>query len=102
MSDWRQSLREREYGSLDEHRSYFRSIGPRSRLYEFTVPTLFVHGENDPRIPVETVSEFASDIQKQGTKTDLLVLEDEGHRISDNNNRATMCRRTLEFLRETV
>ncbi|TKX82797.1 S9 family peptidase, partial [Halorubrum sp. SS5] len=50
--DWRRSLREAEYGSLEEDREFLESVSPINNIERIEAPLFVLHGENDPRVPV--------------------------------------------------
>jgi dipeptidyl aminopeptidase/acylaminoacyl peptidase len=55
--DWRQSLREAEYGSLADDRKFLESISPINNADRIDAPLFVLHGENDPRVPVGEAGE---------------------------------------------
>ena len=49
--EWRRSLRESEYGSLEKHSDFFDQIAPLNHSHKITAPLLVFHGRNDTRVP---------------------------------------------------
>jgi len=99
---WRRSLREAEYGSLDEDREFLESISPINSADRIDAPLFVLHGENDPRVPVGEAEQIVEEVQAQGVPVELLVFEDEGHGISKRENRIEAYTRVVDFLDEHV
>ncbi len=91
-----------EYGDLNDKqiKEFLYELSPINHIEKIRTPLLLIHGENDPRVPVEQARDIAERLEKQGGKTELLVFEDEGHSISKQQNRLTAYRKTYEFLTE--
>lgn len=100
--DWRQSLRESEYGSIASDRDFLESISPKRNVTAIDSPTLLIHGANDPRVPPESVNEFAEELRDQKVTVEKHVLEQEGHSISTTESRATVYRKLATFLKDNV
>jgi len=98
---WRRSLREAEYGSLDEDREFLESISPINNVSAIDVPLMVLHGENDPRVPVGEAEQIAEQAAEH-VPTELLVFDDEGHGFSKLENRIEAYRRIVDFLEEHV
>ncbi len=97
---WRRQHREAEYGSLQET-EFLESISPINSIENITAPLFVLHGENDPRVPVEEAEQIASEASEH-VPTETLIFEDEGHGISKLENRITAYRRIVSFLDEHV
>ena len=98
---WRRSLREAEYGSLEEDREFLASISPINNVEKIAAPLLVLHGANDPRVPVGEAEQIAEEAAEH-VPTELLVFEDEGHGFSKLENRIEAYRTIVEFLGEHV
>jgi len=101
-SDWRRSLREAEYGSLDEDREFLQEISPTNNIENITAPLFVLHGENDPRVPVSEAEQIVDDVRDQGVPVRKLIFEDEGHGFSKLENRKQAYSAVVEFLDEHV
>jgi dipeptidyl aminopeptidase/acylaminoacyl peptidase len=98
---WRRELREAEYGSLAEDRSFLESISPINNIESIAAPLFVLHGENDPRVPVGEAEQIAEEASEH-VPVEKLVFEDEGHGISKLENRIEAYTRVVEFLDEHV
>ncbi len=98
-AEYRRALREAEYGPLTDE-EFLKEISPITHAERIKAPLLVVHGENDPRVPVEEARQIAETIKARGGKVELLIFPDEGHGISKLSNRLTFYRRMVEFLDE--
>jgi len=95
---WRRSLREAEYGSLEDDRELLESISPINSMDRIEAPLFVLHGENDPRVPVGEARQVAEAAEAAGVPVETLVFEDEGHGISKRENRIEAYAAIVEFL----
>ena len=100
--EWRRELREAEYGSLTEDRELLESISPITNAEEIASPLFVLHGENDPRVPVDEAEQIVEAVDKQGVPVRKLVFEDEGHGITKLENRIEAYAEIVDFLAEHV
>jgi dipeptidyl aminopeptidase/acylaminoacyl peptidase len=100
--DWRRSLREAEYGSLDDDRELLERISPINHLDAIDAPLFVLHGANDPRVPVDEAHQVAAAAREQGVPVRERIFDDEGHGFSKLENRITAYREIVEFLDEHV
>ncbi len=100
--DWRRSLREAEYGSLEHDREFLESISPINHVEEIEAPLFVLHGENDPRVPVGEAEQIAAEASEQGVPVRKLIFEDEGHGFSKLDNRIEAYSEIADFLDEHV
>jgi len=122
--DWRRSLREAEYGSLDDDREFLESISPIHSADRIDAPLFVLHGANDPRVPVDEAEQIVEDVRErggaersegapdertgsgatreQGVPVEKLIFDDEGHGISKRANRIEAYTRVVEFLSRHV
>jgi dipeptidyl aminopeptidase/acylaminoacyl peptidase len=99
--DWRRELREAEYGSLEEDREFLESISPLSNIQAIEAPLFVLHGENDPRVPVEEARQVL-EAAREHVPVRELVFEDEGHGFSKLENRVEAYTAIVEFLDDYV
>lgn len=66
-------------GTPDELPDLYRERSPVTHVASITRPVLVLHGENDPRCPVEPVRRMAADAASHGVPLELHVTADEGH-----------------------
>ena len=100
--DWRRSLREAEYGSLDEDREFLESVSPINNIERIEAPLFVLHGENDPRVPVGEAEQIVEEAREQGVPVRKLIFEDEGHGFAKLDNRIEAYREIVDFLAEHV
>jgi len=100
--EWRQELREAEYGALTEDREFLESISPINNVERITAPLFVLHGANDPRVPVGEAEQIAREVGDQGVPVEKLVFDDEGHGISKRANRIEAYGRVVDFLEKHV
>jgi dipeptidyl aminopeptidase/acylaminoacyl peptidase len=99
--DWRRSLREAEYGSLADDREFLESISPINNVDAIRAPLFVLHGENDPRVPVDEARQIA-DAAAEHVPVRTLVFGDEGHGFSKLDNRIEAYTAIVDFLDEHV
>ena len=99
--DWRRSLREAEYGSLEDDREFLESISPIHSIDRIRAPLFVVHGANDPRVPVGEAEQIAT-AAADHVPVETLIFDDEGHGLSKLENRITAYREIVTFLDEHV
>jgi dipeptidyl aminopeptidase/acylaminoacyl peptidase len=84
---YRRSLREPEYGSLEEDREFLESISPIHKAENIKAPLMVVHGKNDPRVPVGEAEQIVDRVQSNGGTVEYLLYGDEGHGLAKLENR---------------
>ncbi|MFB6124591.1 MAG: alpha/beta fold hydrolase [Halanaeroarchaeum sp.] len=99
--DWRRSLREAEYGSLEDDREFLADISPINNIASIAAPLLVLHGRNDPRVPVEEAEQIAEEAAKH-VPVETKIFADEGHGFTKLENRIEAYRLIVEFLEEYV
>jgi dipeptidyl aminopeptidase/acylaminoacyl peptidase len=97
---YRRSLREPEYGSLENDRELLESMSPIHKAGEITAPLMVIHGKNDPRVPVGEAEQIVDRVRKNGGTVDYLLYEDEGHGLAKLKNRLDAYPKIAVFLDE--
>ena len=97
-SSWRRADREREYGSLSQHRELLERISPIHNIERITLPLLVVAGDNDPRVPLFESEQVVARVRDAGGTVEFLHYADEGHKISKLTNRIDSFTRMATFL----
>ncbi|MGM0606012.1 MAG: S9 family peptidase [Halobacteriota archaeon] len=100
--EWRRSLREAEYGSLEDDRDFLESISPINTIDAIDAPLFVLHGANDPRVPIDEAEQIVDAAKKQGVPVRKLVFEDEGHGFTKLENRIEAYEAIVDFLEEHV
>jgi dipeptidyl aminopeptidase/acylaminoacyl peptidase len=95
---WRRALRETEYGSLENDRSFLDSISPLNGVDRIRAPLLLVQGANDPRVPRSEAEQMLSALVKKTPETKMLIYEDEGHGLNKLKNRLDAYPKIADFL----
>ncbi len=98
---WRRSLRESEYGSLDD-RELLERISPINRIERVAAPLLIIQGDNDERVPLSESIQMAERLEQMGRTVELMRFADEGHGVTKLENRIVAYTRVAEWLREYV
>jgi len=94
---YRRALRESEYGPLSDP-EFLDSISPIHKASLIKTPLLVIHGENDPRVPVEEARQIIAAVQENGGAVDSLIFPDEGHGARKRVNIIASYRKQVEFL----
>ena len=97
---YRRSLREPEYGSLENDRELLESISPIHKAGDITPPLMVIHGKNDPRVPVGEAEQIVEQVKKNGGTVEYLLYEDEGHGLAKLKNRLDAYPKIAAFLDE--
>jgi dienelactone hydrolase len=97
---YRRKNREAVYGSLDRDRSFLESISPINHVNAIKAPVLIFAGQNDPRVPVEQSESFAAALESRHVPVDLVVFGNEGHSVTQRDNRLDMYSRIVDFLKK--
>ena len=95
---YRRSLREPEYGSLENDREFLESISPIHKAEKIKAPLMVVHGKNDPRVPVGEAEQIVDRVKKNGGTVEYLLYEDEGHGLAKLKNRLDAYPKIVAFL----
>jgi dipeptidyl aminopeptidase/acylaminoacyl peptidase len=99
-SDYRRTMREREYGYLATDREFLESASPLSRVDDIRAPLFVIHGANDPRVPLSEAEQITAALTKRGVPCQLLVYPDEGHGLAKLKNRLDAYPQAFSFLRD--
>jgi dipeptidyl aminopeptidase/acylaminoacyl peptidase len=94
--DYRRSVREAEYGPLSDT-LFLSSISPINKVDKIKAALMLVHGENDPRVPVDETRQIIRALEARGVQVDSLIFHDEGHSIEKLSNRLTYYRKMVDF-----
>jgi dipeptidyl aminopeptidase/acylaminoacyl peptidase len=96
---YRRHLREAEYGPLSDS-VFLWEISPLAQVDKVKAPLLIIHGENDPRVPVDEARQMARAIAARGGIVDTLIFPDEGHGIAKRPNQLVTYRRIVDFFKK--
>ena len=101
-SDYRRAAREREYGSLADDRDFLVEASPLTHVDAIRAPLFVQHGRQDPRVPVGESEQIHRVLTEKGIRSELLIFEDEGHRVEKLSNRIELFTRAVAFLDEVL
>jgi len=96
---WRRPLRAAEYGDPEKDRDFLVSISPITKLDAIRAPIMFIHGANDPRVPIGETEQIVAALRAKGRDVEYLRYEDEGHSLAKAKNRADAYPKVLAFFR---
>lgn len=99
-SDYRRAYREREYGTLADHRDFLQAASPLTHLAAIRAPLFVIHGANDPRVPLSEAEQIKAALDGAGVPCELRVYGDEGHGLARRVNRLDAYPAALAFLGE--
>jgi len=85
-------------GTPEEKLELYRERSPSTHLEKLKSPVLIIHGENDPRCPLQPVQKFYERAQKLNLPVELEVIKEEGHGASRISNFIRMSVLQLEYL----
>lgn len=90
------------YNNDDPYRlnTKFDRFSPVLYAHDVTTPTLIVHGENDPCVPVGQAYEFFRALKENEVPTELLVYPREGHGLTERAHILHMQQRTIQWFRK--
>jgi dipeptidyl aminopeptidase/acylaminoacyl peptidase len=97
---WRRKHRGAEYGTLEHHRDVLERISPIHKADRIAAPMLFVHGANDPRVPIGETEQILANLRSRGRPTQYVRFEDEGHGIVKLRNKLVAWPAIGDFLEE--
>jgi len=96
-AEWRRPLRAAEYGDPVKDRDLLVKISPINRLDAVRAPVMFIHGANDPRVPIVETEQMVRALRERGRDVEYLRYEDEGHSLAKSKNRADAYPKVLAF-----
>ena len=95
---YRRRLREPEYGSLENNRTFLEYISPIHKAESIVAPLMVIHGKNDPRVPVGEAEQIVERVGNNGGVVEYLLYDDEGHGLAKLDNRLDAYPRIAAFL----
>ena len=67
-------------------------------MHALTAPLLLVHGANDTNVPPSESQQMFDALRALGRTVELLMFDDDGHRIDKRENRAVLVRAMWSWL----
>lgn len=95
---YRRHWRIPEYGDPERDAGLFRRISPIHHADMISAPLMVIHGENDPRVPLNEAEQIVAAAQRRGLPVEFLRFADEGHGIVKLQNKLVAYPAIGEFL----
>jgi dipeptidyl aminopeptidase/acylaminoacyl peptidase len=101
---YRRDLRRVEYGDEREPkmREFLQKISPLNNADRIQKPLFVVHGQNDPRVPLNEAQQIVKTVRNNNVPVWYLMAKDEGHGFSKKKNVDFQFYSTIMFIRETL
>lgn len=99
---YRRDLRRVEYGDErdPQMRAFQEKISPLNNAEKIKQPLFVVHGQNDPRVPLNEAEQIVATVRKSGTPVWYLMAKDEGHGFAKKPNVDFQFYATVMFIKE--
>lgn len=97
-SAYRRHWRIPEYGDPDRDAALLRRISPINHMDRIAAPLIVIHGDNDPRVPLNEAEQVVEAARKRGLPVEFLHFTDEGHGIVRLANKLVAYGAIAEFL----
>ena len=78
----------------------YSKFSPMNRAKNCRTPTLILHGEADPYVPVGQGYEFYRALKDNGVQVELVVYPREGHGIMEKNHQLDMQQRIVDWFKK--
>ena len=101
-ADWRRSLREAEYGSLEHDMDTLVKVSPIHKIDRISAPLFIIQGDNDERVPLSESIQMFEKLKEKGLPVKMLRFADEGHGLAKLKNRITAYSEVVTWLEEIV
>ena len=93
-----------EYGDITEERwrEFYKVNSPIRKADQITVPVLYSHGVQDPRIDIYETEVMVKTLRENGVEAPFVRIPDEGHGWRKLSNQLFYFRKQAEFLEEQL
>lgn len=101
---YRRDLRRVEYGDERDPkmREFLLRISPLNNAEKIRKPLFVIHGQNDPRVPLNEAEQIVRTVRNNGIPVWYLMAKDEGHGFSKKRNVDFQFYSTIMFIKETL
>ncbi|NDJ18398.1 S9 family peptidase [Myxacorys almedinensis] len=101
---YRRDLRRVEYGDERDPkmRAFLQKISPVNNASAIKKPLFVVHGQNDPRVPLNEAEQIVKTVRNNQVPVWYLMAKDEGHGFSKKKNIDFQFYATVMYIRETL
>jgi dipeptidyl aminopeptidase/acylaminoacyl peptidase len=93
----REGLRRTSQQSPYYNREWYDEHAPITFIKNCRTPTLLLHGEFDPGVPVGQAYEFYTGLKDVGVETELVIYPRERHNIQEYSHRIDVQKRMLAW-----
>jgi dipeptidyl aminopeptidase/acylaminoacyl peptidase len=99
---YRQDLRRVEYGDERDPkmREFLLKISPVNNADRIKKPLFVIHGQNDPRVPLNEAEQIVATVRKNNIPVWYLMAKDEGHGFSKKKNVDFQFYATVMYVKE--
>jgi dipeptidyl aminopeptidase/acylaminoacyl peptidase len=99
---YRRDLRRVEYGDErdPQMREFLLNISPLNNAHKIQKPLFVVHGQNDPRVPLNEAEQIVAIVRQNNIPVWYLVAKDEGHGFAKKKNTDFLFYATVRFIQE--
>jgi len=99
---YRRDLRRVEYGDERDPkmREFLLKISPLNNASKIKKPLFVIHGQNDPRVPLNEAEQIVATMKKNQVPVWYLIAKDEGHGFSKKKNIDYQFYATVMFIKE--
>ncbi len=97
-SAYRRHWRIPEYGDPERDADLLRRISPINHIDRIAAPLIVIHGDNDPRVPLNEAEQVVEAAQRRGVPVEFLRFADEGHGIVKLANKLVAYGAIADFL----
>lgn len=80
-SAYRRQWRITEYGDPERDADLLHRISPINHLDRMKAPLMVIHGDNDPRVPLNETEQVVEEVRRRGVPVEMLRFADEGHGV---------------------
>ncbi len=101
---YRRDLRRVEYGDERDGkmRSFLQKISPLTNAGKIKTPLFVIHGQNDPRVPLNEAEQIVKVVKSNGVPVWYLMAKDEGHGFSKKKNVDFQFYATIQFVQDVL
>lgn len=99
---WRRTLRECEYGSLEDDIDILTKISPIHNIDRIAAPLFIIQGDNDERVPLSESIQMYERLKEKGLSVQLMRFADEGHGLAKLDNKIKTYREVLNWLEKIL
>jgi dipeptidyl aminopeptidase/acylaminoacyl peptidase len=98
---WRRELQRTEFGDVRDRkiREFMDRVSPLNNAIRIKKPLLIIHGQNDPRVPVDDANKLVA-ATKDRIAVWYILAKDEGHTFMKQPNRDYRLNATILFVKE--